>query len=90
MPHVATLGAVRLKIDHEHLIVLLQARQASERPTLGIAHRKASGVNSGDQTFEFHVTSSPSRGSTTPQVRDVAPSHRVRWLLNRQADPHTY
>lgn len=44
-----------MKIDQDYLKRLLQACQASEKPTFDIEDLKAAGFDYNDQQFEFHM-----------------------------------
>lgn len=44
-----------MKIDHDYLKGLLEACQASEKPTFDIEDLKARGFDYGDSRFEFHM-----------------------------------
>lgn len=44
-----------MKIDHDYLKKLLEACQASEKPTFDIEHLKAAGFDYYDRQFEFHM-----------------------------------
>jgi len=47
--------SIRVKIDQEYLKKLLEACQASEKPTFDIEDLKAAGLDYNDQQFEFHM-----------------------------------
>lgn len=44
-----------MKIDHDYLKKLLEACQASEKPTFDIEDLKAAGLDYNDTKFEFHM-----------------------------------
>lgn len=44
-----------MKIDHDYLKKLLEACQASEKPTFDIEHLRAAGFDYNDAKFEFHM-----------------------------------
>ena len=44
-----------MKIDHDYLKKLLEACQASEKPTFDIEDLKAAGFDYNDPKFEFHM-----------------------------------
>ena len=44
-----------MKIDHDYLKKLLEACQASEKPTFDIQDLKADGFDYNDPKFEFHM-----------------------------------
>ena len=44
-----------MKIEHDYLKKLLEAGQASEKPTFDIEDLKTAGFDYGDPKFEFHM-----------------------------------
>src|SRR5664279_4892716 len=47
-------GSSGMKIDHDYLKKLLEACQASEKPSFNIEDLKAAGLDYNDAKFEFH------------------------------------
>jgi hypothetical protein len=49
------VGAISVKIDHDYMKKLLEACQASEKPTFDIEELKVAGLEYDDPNFEFHM-----------------------------------
>jgi hypothetical protein len=80
-----TLGSptrsIRVKIDQEYLKKLLEACQASEKPTFNIEELKAAGFDYYDLQFEFHMMILADQGSSSRTTALPVSASRRAWTV---------
>ena len=73
--------SIRVKIDQEYLKKLLEACQASEKPTFNIEELKAAGFDYYDLQFEFHMMILADQGSSSRTTALPVSASRRAWTV---------